>query len=260
MSLDRQSKQRKEVEREFAYRPDDVVLASYPKSGSSWVRFILANLIAPESEADFLATQLLVPEISRNAMKHHAIDFEKLPSPRIMRTHALRFPECPRAIYLLRDGRDVMVSFYFHHKKFHAFAGTFLDFLRSDVRTAEWDEHVASWLFENPPRDGICVVRYEELLTDTFSGIKMMIEFSGLQSSDEQLRRAIERSTFDKMKAAEEKKGLGYTQTGDATIAFVRKGESGNWREYFGDAEKKIFKERYGEVLIKADYESSPNW
>jgi hypothetical protein len=62
------------------------------------------------------------------------------------------------------------------------------------------------------------------------------------------------------MKAAEEKRGLGYTQTGDATIAFVRKGGSGNWREYFGDAEKKIFKKRYGEVLIKAGYESSPNW
>lgn len=259
MSLNRQSQPRQKVERTFAYRPNDVVLASYPKSGSSWVRFILANLLTQSGEVDFLSTQLLVPELSKQSLKH-GIDFESLPSPRILRTHALRFPESPRAVYLLRDGRDVMVSYYFHYKKFHEFAGTFLDFLESDIRRAEWEEHVESWLFQDGRSEDVCVCRYEDLIADAFSEMKKMAEFIGLQFSDEQLRRAIEQSSIEKMRAVEQAKGLGISATGDTSIAFVRKGGSGNWREHFGDAEKKIFKQRYGETLIKAGYESAPDW
>ena len=249
-------------ESRFSYRADDVVLLSYPKSGSTWVRFILADVLAGKGDIHFLKTQLRIPELSASAADH-GVDFERLPSPRIVRTHAMYFPECRKAVYLLRDGRDVMVSFYFHYQKFHGFAGSFLEFLEHAHRSCEWapwDQHVDSWIFDNPTLDRVCVIRYEALLADTFREMKKIICFGKLNCSDDELRRSIQRCTFEKMQRIEKEKGLGYVDPGNTDIAFIRKGGRGHWREFFGQAEKSIFKERYGRPLIEAGYESSFEW
>jgi hypothetical protein len=243
---------------QFPYRPDDVVIASYPKSGSTWLRFIISHLQARKTEVDFLTVQHAVPEISPHAVEK-GVDYQTLPSPRFMRTHAEFVAECPRVIYMLRDGRDVMVSFYFHHQKFENFDGTLLDFLK-DERRLEWDRHVESWLFQNPHLDRMCVIRYEQLMADPAGGVAKIAAFGGLKCSPAEIRRAVEESSFERMKAVEKKKGLGYSDPGRPEIAFVRKGGSGNWRELFGDAEKKVFKERFGRMLIKTGYESSLQW
>ena len=257
-ALNRKKKSRGSFVAQFPYREDDIVLASYPKSGSTWLRFIVTALQA-DGEIDFLKTQLSVPELSNDAVRH-GVDFEALPRPRFMRTHAEYIAQCPRVIYLLRDGRDVMVSFYFHYRKFQAFAGTFLEFLNHDNLPWKWDNHVESWIFSNPTLERVCVLRYEALLADTFGEVKKALRFAGVSIEDEQLRKAINECTFEKMKAVEKQHGLGYTDPGDPKIAFVRKGGHGNWRELFGDAEKQAFKERYGKALVKCGYESSLDW
>lgn len=252
-------KSRRSFEEDFAYRADDVVIASYPKSGSTWVRFILTKLLAREAEVDFLQAQLQVPEISKHAQAQ-GVNYELLASPRFMRTHAECYAACPRAVYLLRDGRDVMVSYYFHFQKFHEFTGTLFEFLESDRRPSEWNEHVDSWIFNNAALDRMCVIRYEDLLQDTARELRKLVDFGGLKTGDAELRRAIDECTLEKMKAVEKKKGLGHAAPGNPDIAFIRKGGSGNWREHFGDQEKTVFKARHGLTLIKAGYESSMDW
>lgn len=221
----------------------------------------LINHMMPDGpkEVDFLRAQLIVPEISKEACRQ-GVDFEALPSPRIMRSHSLYNANFPKVIYLMRDGRDVLVSYYHHVKKFQGFQGTLYDFLYSDVRQVEWHEHVNSWIFQNPSLSNIYIVKYENMRHNPFQEVARLVAFIGLQRSDEQIREAIEGSDFHTMKQIEERKGLGYVDEGDKRTRFVRKGGIGEWKQAFGPREIAFAKEKYGATLIKAGYESSYQW
>src|SRR5579862_3428641 len=98
----------------FTVYPDDTFLVSYPKSGNTWVRFLLANLIYPNEEIGFSNINRVLPSpdvLSRRFLK-------KLPRPRILKSHQpydLRFR---RVVYLVRDPRDVVISeYHFNLKK-----------------------------------------------------------------------------------------------------------------------------------------------
>jgi hypothetical protein len=248
----------------FPYRPDDVVIASYPKSGSTWLRFILAALAVEDAadtpgKVDFAQMHVLVPEIARTAADF-GVDFEKLPSPRLMRTHTPYFPTAPNVVYLLRDGRDVLVSYYHHFRKFDGFEGEFSDFLRSNKRRTEWAEHVEGWIFENPLSRPFCLIRYEDMLRDPVVEVKKIARFCGLKSTDEQIRRATEQASFDNMRQVEETKGMPYYKPKNAEMRFIRQGKSGGWKDVFSEDDKAFFKQCFGATLIKAGYESSHLW
>jgi Sulfotransferase domain len=251
-------------ENAFVYKPDDVVIVSYPKSGSTWLRFVMAHLLCKtfsrqHQEVDFLQMQLMVPEISLDAYQN-GVNFQSLPSPRMMRSHALYNPRFPRVVYMLRDPRDVLVSYYYHFQKFHNFGGTLLDFMQSDVRKVEWDQHVNSWIFENPSLRNLCVIRYEDMLSDAFIEVQKIIRFASLDRTPAEIRRAIEKSGFDELRELEEKKGLGYVEDQNKEIRFIREGKKGGWQESFGEAEKAYVKEKLGTILVQAGYESSFSW
>jgi hypothetical protein len=246
-------------ENTFVFQPDDVVIVSYPKSGSTWLRFIIANLLKPHEEVDFLGMQLSVPEISLEACRNGA-DFAALPSPRVMRSHALYNRRFPKVIYLLRDPRDVLLSYYHHFRKFHQFDGTLLHFLRSDVRPVEWAQHVNSWIFENPGLDNLCLLRYEDMLSDTLAEIQKILRFAGLSRTTADIQDAVEKSGFHRLRELEDRKGLGYVDHQNKEIRFIREGRKGGWQAGFGEEEKTYAKEKLGAMLIRTGYESSLLW
>ena len=114
-------------------------LVSYPRSGNTWVRFLIANLLKPAGvEIDFHNVQEYVPEINRN---NDII--ESILSPRVIKSHALYDPAFPKVIYLVRDGRDVYVSYYYYRLKQLEEGYTFSDFLRQkDHYPSLWNDHV----------------------------------------------------------------------------------------------------------------------
>lgn len=250
-------------ENTFAYKPDDVVIVSYPKSGSTWVRFVLANLsqtlLGQHQEVDFLQMQRIVPEVSLDASRN-GVDFEALPAPRIMRSHALYNPKFPKVVYLIRDGRDVLVSYYYHFRKFHEFDGTLFDFIQSNARGVEWDQHVNSWIFDAPSGGNQCVIRYEDMLRDAFTEVEKIVRFSGLVCTSEEIRGAIDKSGFYKLRELEQRKGLGYVGDSNRQIPFIREGRSGAWQDNLGQAEKTYIKDKIGNTLIRTGYESSFRW
>ena len=121
-------------------------LVSYPRSGNTWVRFLLANLLkeGSEVEIDFHNVHRYVPEINRNN------DIIKsLVPPRVIKSHALYQQSFPKVIYLVRDGRDVYVSYYYYRLKQLDEGSTFSDFLRrEDHFPSSWKDHIELW-FEN---------------------------------------------------------------------------------------------------------------
>jgi hypothetical protein len=243
---------------DFSYRLDDVVIVSYPKSGSTWLRFILAHLIDPRmpsevNDIDFLRTHMIVPEISEESQQK-GVDFNILPSPRFMRSHSLYTPRFPKVVYLVRDGRDVLISYYHHFRKFNNYDGTLLEFITSDLRDIEWSDHVRSWMFRDPPVKNLLLVRYEDMLSNPVREVKRVTNFGNLSVSETQLQDAVLNSSFQAMQEKEENKGLGIAKPNKPEIKFVRKGIEGEWKNVFSSREKEIANQRYGEILDLMKY------
>lgn len=233
---------------------DDIFITSYPKSGNTWLRFLLANLLKrQDEEIDFHTVHNYVPEVG----KHEEI-IKTLKRPRVMKSHAPFMHEYPKVIYLIRDGRDVYVSYYFHRLKQLSPDCTFREFLeRQDHYPCTWGEHVANWLFKEPTSK-ILVVRYEDLVRNCLKQLKRILDFLGMERTEDQFKLAEEASSFTNMQRIESEKGRLYKNEGPEV--FMRSGKSGDWKDFFRQEEKMIFKSREGQFLVKLGYETENNW
>jgi len=251
--LKRKLKRRKALE----IKPGDVFLVSYPRSGNTWMRFLLAHLISGESamEIDFYTIHKKIPDI-HNSMYRQAI--ENLPPPRIIKSHYPFTPQYPRVIYLVRDGRDVMASYYDFLTKQGKYSGSFQDFLLQDERLpyGAWYAHVDSWINSHTHNPRI-IIKYEALLTQPIVELNRVTAFIGLNSNQDDMKKAINDSAFEKMRAIEKKSGRPY---GDNNYQFIHRGQAGYWREYFDQECETIFKTRANHILKQLDYIKTLDW
>ena len=97
----------------LAVRSDDTFLISYPKSGNTWTRFLLANLVYSDKSPDFGNIDQLIPGPEGMSKR----EFNRLPSPRFIRTHSWFDPKYKHVIYIVRDPRDMIVSQFHYHRK-----------------------------------------------------------------------------------------------------------------------------------------------
>jgi Sulfotransferase domain len=216
--------------RHVRVRPDDLFLVSYPKSGNTWFRFLLAHLRG--HEATFANIEELVPDIYRSTGR----EMQRLASPRILKSHEPFDPRYPRAIYVVRDPRDVAVS-YFHYlrKQRQLDDETTLDelvelFVSGQLdRYGTWGENVASWL----TAERALRIRYEDALHDTPATLREIARFAGWEVSEEAIERAIAASAADRMRESEHEWTALEGSRDD--IAFVREARSGGWRDVLSD-------------------------
>src|SRR5437764_14210828 len=87
--------QRKEAGRQLTVLPDDVYLVSYPRSGNTWTRFLIANLLDHENPPSFADIEARIPAINLWPDKF----LLRLPRPRILKSHEYFDPRYPRVIY-----------------------------------------------------------------------------------------------------------------------------------------------------------------
>ena len=92
----------------FTVYDDDTFLVSYPKSGNTWVRFLLANLLYPNEAVGFANINRLLPAPGVSPRRF----LKSLPRPRILKSHEPFDVRFRKVIYLVRDPRDVAVSEY----------------------------------------------------------------------------------------------------------------------------------------------------
>lgn len=239
--------------------PDDVFLVSYPRSGNTWVRFILTHLILRrfDDSVDFKTVQEVTPDI--HMVEPYEISLD-VPRPRIIKSHAGFVPEYPRVVYLLRDGRDVAVSFYFYRKKMSGYDGTFRDFIEADCDYhLSWSEHVETWLFREHEIPILCI-RYEDLLANGLAQIRKLCSFAGIDATEDGIAEALRLSQFSRLRRLEEKRGLGYVDGGDESYRVIRKGKKGDWKSHFDDDSKRIFKRRHQRTLEELGYADDSNW
>jgi len=237
---------------------DDVIIVSYPKSGSTWLRFLIGNYLT-ENSVSFLNCKDIIPDIHSSELQF----YRNVSSPRFIKSHFRYVPDYKNVIYLVRDGRDVAVSYYFHSKKFgkidkEVSFGNFIENYFNKNRLDEfspWGEHVNSWLDNRPSK--FMIVSYEEIHKNPLLLLSKVFNFAGIRNFDEKIAiSAIEASSFMNMRKIEENQHhiFDKTKNTESSIKLVRNGKSGAWQDWFNDKLLEKFMAKHGSAMRRLQY------
>jgi len=227
-------------------RSEDVWFPSYPKAGNTWLRFILCNIISQSelngAPVDFHSVGEIMSALGRHNLllpwRHHTL-------PRFIKTHQpyrpLLFARPQRIVYLVRDPRDVMVSFY-HYEKAKSrkpYNGEFADFLRDQqFGLARCLHHYRSW------RPYITyLLRYEELKANPLLALKQTFKAIDVQIHDSILSTAIENSSLQKIQELQKANGIPGGERFTNQFVFARQGKPGGWVEYFSSTDLQYYRD-----------------
>jgi len=225
------------ADRNFRVYRDDTFVVSYPRSGNTWTRFLIANLVYPQENVSFLNIEKLIPDTSSQSNRA----LKRMPRPRIIKTHCYFDHRYGKTIYIVRDPRDVVLSNYDFQRKYRQIEDGYPldryvdDFLCGRLVSADWGtwrENVASWVYTRGQGKDFLLVRYEDLLDDTVSELGRIARFLGADASDSNLRRAVELSSAERMRKLEKQEEDKWIATKNRRkdIPFVGKAKSGNWK------------------------------
>jgi hypothetical protein len=260
-------------------------LASYPKSGNTWVRAFLHNYIAQpaspqninaltdfsavESAAAFFhqpgdtltteATQKRRPAVHKALTQLHGdLVFVKTHNANLnFHNIPLCTPEhTAGAIHIVRDPRDAALSYA-------AFAGKPLDEIIAFMANpgaanratppqvfeflSSWSHHAASWASAK----NIFTIRYEDLLANPEKHFARMIKYLGGTAESERLTRAITYSNFKTLAAQEQAHGY---KAGAPAGPFFRHGIAGQWRDQLSTAQRNAIEKDHAAVMRKFKY------
>lgn len=242
--------------------PDDVFLVSFPKSGNTWTRFLLGNLMSPDEPATFSNIHRLVPDPIGTATK----EFRRMPRPRVIKSHECFDPRYPRVIYIVRDPRDVVISQFHYHRKVRLIPDelpieTFVaQFLNGETwPCGSWGQHVLTWVGTSQGDPRFLLLRYEDMVSNTERELRKIVAFIGLRTTAEQIAQAVERSTANQMRKLEAAQGedcdrmMGRTSRKD--MMFVRAAASGGWRKELPMRMAEKMEAAWGPAMLHLGYE-----
>ena len=204
----------------------DYFFVSYPKSGATWFQTLVAGLVYrvdPVTAPDAVI-QDLVPDV------HDKPKYRRYGTRSFFKSHSLPTPEYRNVVYLLRDGRDVMVSYRYHMGVIAPPPVELLEFVaRPDLDPSPWHIHVEGWL-ENKHRARIMVIRYEELLSDTVGQLRRFCQFAGIEAETELMEAVSDRASFKNLRDKEARLGLSNPDWPKG-VHFYRRGVAGSHRD-----------------------------
>ena len=166
-----------------------------------------------------------------------------LPAPRVFRNEGPLYPELyPKTIYIVRDPRSVLLSYY--HHCVHDTGRTdwsiaeFVDEMLQEgcIRSLEpfqirWNLQVTAW-HERSERQTVAIVRYEDLKSDRRRELQQLVDFLGVPCSEALMSEAVNRGDFNSMRGEEKSHGAeSYAGERGAKGFFVRKGKTDSWKE-----------------------------
>ncbi len=241
--------------------PDDVYLVGYPKSGNTWLDFLVACLLAPRCEdVNFFCVEEFVADIYFNNAKQ----LKSMDRPRYFKSHESYDVRYEKVVYIVRDPRDVAVSYYYHHIKLRMIHedASLSDFVSRFVsgeigRQCGWGEHVREWLDHFQSETDFLLVRYEDLKKNNHNELSRIAQFLNIAVSDQRLENAVRWCLPENMRRIEQKEqgehpALKHTRV---DVPFVRKAISGGWRSELQITDVRKISDRWGDVMAMLNYE-----
>lgn len=179
------------------------------------------------------------------------------------------YPEA-KVIHIIRDGRDAVVSAAHHSRNFgkarkgarstdpgklqlageSIFAGNSLKRM-----AAEWSRRVGKAVQDGPALLGesYAEVRYEDLLGRPEAEVGRILRLLGADDGGETVKRCVEAASFERLSG-------GRARGEEDSSSFFRKGVAGDWRSFFTEEDRRIFKQEAGDLLIELGYERDDRW
>lgn len=246
---------------ELGLRHADAYISEFPKSGGTWVMNLTRDLLWAAGSVK---------------------------GPTVLHQHWAYHPRHRPALYVLRDGRDVMVSLYFHHVRtlqsparwratridrylasvlgneydVNDVRGNLPSFIESlakrplggipprrrDSALRPWPEHLEDWM----SRPRVHVVRYENLLEQPVAELQKVRDHLKVDVADPVLAEIAERNSFRAVS--------GRAPGAEDQGSFLRKGVAGDWRTWFTRDAGEAFDKFGGSALLDCQYEPDRRW
>jgi hypothetical protein len=175
------------------------------------LRFLIANAIKVHYQIDqdvnFFTILGIIPSLRGKINLQPTGPFGRTDLPRIIKSHSDYNPYYYRVILLVRDTRDVMVSYYHYLKGLKQISEVTSpsDLIRDNkYGIMSWVTHTKSWYFNyNPASQRIKVFRYEDFQEDTKLQLFLLMESLGIIMDNSSLEEAIALSSKERMKESE---------------------------------------------------------
>ena len=257
---------------DFAFRDDDIVIATYGKAGTTWTQQIVGQLVF--AGAEDIAVHDISPWLDLRApltpVKHAMLAAQT--HRRFIKTHlpvdALAFSPRAKYLYIGRDGRDVAVSLYNHHARATdgwfqmlndtpgrvgppmpppaASAGEAFETWLRDDGAPFWPffSSVRTW-WEVRALPNVLFVHYADLKRDLAGHMRRIADFLGITLAPAEWAAAVEHCTFEYMRAHGDRTvPAGGKMWRDGAAAFLHRGEAGRWRELLTPAQGEAYAAR----------------
>jgi hypothetical protein len=269
-----------------------VWLASYPKSGNTWMRAFLHNLatksektvsinqldeLSPSAASAILyrpftaktAAQLRYEDLAVLRPKAHRAMAERVSGQIFVKTHSFLgesfgvptiTPDVTAgAVYIVRNPLDICLSFSNH-------TGLSIDETidlmgqenaASDGKAEQVIEPVRSWSLNvkswtQSPQSQLCVVRYEDMLDKRIATFTKVAQFLGLDVAASAVRQALRFSSFEELRKQEE--AGGFKEQGHHAKPFFNRGQKGQYEEVLSDHQIKALVDAHREQMGRFGY------
>ncbi|XP_034991677.1 sulfotransferase 1C2-like isoform X1 [Zootoca vivipara] len=256
----------------FQAHPDDLLICTYPKAGTTWMQeivYMIQHGGDPQKYAQ-VPIYLRNPFIDLFPPKPLPSGLDvarKMPSPRTIKSH-LPIQLLPpsfwkqncKIIYVARNAKDNAVSYFHFHRmnKFLPEPGTWEEFIERYIAGAvtygSWANHVRGW-WEAKERHPILYVFYEDMKEDPSREIQKVAQFLGIELPEFVLNQIVQHTDFENMKT---NPMTNYTTFPSAYLnqsvsPFMRKGTVGNWKEHFTVAQSEQLDHVCAQLLKGSD-------
>uniref|UniRef100_A0A8C7B2K8 Sulfotransferase n=1 Tax=Neovison vison TaxID=452646 RepID=A0A8C7B2K8_NEOVI len=214
----------------FEAKPDDLLICTYPKSGTTWIQEIVDMI---EQNGDVEKCQRAIIQ-----HRHPFIEWARPPQPSA------------------RNAKDCMVSYY-HFQRMNQILpdpGTweeyFETFISGKVGWGSWFDHVKEW-WEIKDRYQILFLFYEDIKRDPKYEIQKVMKFMGKNLDETVLDKIVQETSFEKMKEnpMTNRSTVPKSILDQSISPFMRKGTVGDWKDHFTVAQNERFDEIYRQKM-----------
>lgn len=242
-------------------RISDIFLASYPRSGSNWVKFLVLESILG-APVDFHRSDLLMPYVGSHSSAPPILPGGR----RFLKSHERYRTEYKKALYLVRDPRAVVVSEFRQHRDLRKYTGTFehflVDFMNGQVNGfGSWAAHVQSWVNADP--SSVKLVKFEDLRADPMKTVLDILYFLDVEPAPGAVEKAVNNNTIERMREKEDQARSGAERMdmiknlrGDSR--FVNDGTVRGWETLLETRQIRMIEQHAGEWLNRLGYDHYP--